>query len=115
MLSGYADGGDRPDKQIQIVPGAGNRAAAFLEKRTSTLSRLNRVNELIDGFETPFGMELLATVHWVAKNEATATQSEIIHHTYDWGAHKRKFSPNQIKVAISRLSDHGWINSRTEI
>ena len=115
MLSGYADGGDKPDKQIQIVPGADTHAAAFLEKRISTLSRLKRVNELIDGFETPFGMELLATVHWVAVNETTATQGEIIRHTYDWGAHKRKFSPNQIKIAINRLSSHGWINLRTEV
>jgi len=114
MLSGYADGGDKPDKQIHIVPGADTHATAHLEKHTDTLYRLNRVNELIDGFETPFGMELLATVHWVAKNEASATQSEIVQHTYDWGTHKRKFSPRQIKIAINHLSDHGWIDVRAE-
>jgi len=111
MLSGYADGGDKPDKQIQIVPGADVDAAAFLAQRTETNTRLSRVAELIDGFETPFGMELLTTVHWVAKNEKAATRDDIINRTYEWGAHKRKFSPRQIEIAIGRLSHNGWINT----
>ena len=112
LLSGYADGGDKPDKQIQLVPGADTDAAAFLSERTETIVRINRVAELIDGFETPFGMELLATVHWVAKNEASVTQDAIINRTYEWGTHKRKFSPRQIEIAIKRLSDYGWINTQ---
>ena len=109
MLSGYADGGDKPDKPIKIIPGADADAAAFLAQRTETIARINRVAELIDGFETPFGMELLATVHWVVKNEG---RDNIINRTYKWGAHKRKFSPRQIEIAISRLSRYGWIDAQ---
>lgn len=115
MLSGYADGGDKPDKQIRIVPGADTDAAAYLEHRLETNARINRVTELIDGFETPFGMELLATVHWVAKNEGAITRDTIINRTYEWGAHKRKFSPRQIEIALERLSCNGWINTQAEV
>ena len=109
-LLGYADGGDKPNKQIQIVAGVEKEADSFLQQRPETVQRINRVAELVDGFETQFGMELLATVHWVAKNEATTLQS-VINHTYDWGAEKQKFSQRQIGIAFERLRCHNWLPS----
>ena len=115
MLSGYADGGDKPDKQIQIVPGADTDAAEFLSQRTETITRINRVADLIDGFETSFGLELLATVHWIVKYEKSVTLDDIVNRTYEWNAHKHKFSPRQIRIAIERLSRNGWINTQVEL
>jgi hypothetical protein len=37
----------------------------MLANDADTRARFARVARLIEGFETPFGMELLATVHWV--------------------------------------------------
>jgi O-acetyl-ADP-ribose deacetylase (regulator of RNase III) len=115
MLSGYGDGGDKPDKQIQIVPGADIDAATFLEQCSETIARISRVAELIDGFETPFGMELLSTVHWVVKNEEASTRGAIINRTHEWSTRKHKFSPRQIEIAIERLSRYGWINTQAEV
>jgi len=115
MLSGYADGGDNPKKQIQLVPGADKDAAAFLEQHEETSARINQVAKLIDGFETPFGMELLATVHWVAKTENSATLKTIIDRTYEWSEHKQKFSPRQIEIATQRLYSDGWLNKQPEV
>ena len=111
MLSGYADGGDNPDKEIQIVPGADTDAAEFLKQYSETLTHIDHVAELIDGFETPFGMELLSTVHWVTKNEEAKTLDAVVNRTYEWGTNKRKFSPRQIEIAIECLSRNGWINN----
>ena len=108
LLSGYADGGDEPDKQIRIVPGAEQEATAFLSQKTDTADRINCVAELVGGFETPFGMELLTTVHWVATHEAK-TMAEIISGVYAWGDQKKKFSQRQINLAAERLSKQGWI------
>jgi O-acetyl-ADP-ribose deacetylase (regulator of RNase III) len=110
MLSGYLDGGDNPDKQINIVPGAEREANTYLEQKADTLERINRVTELVHGFETPFGMELLATVHWVIRYEAK-TLPEIISRTYDWGPQKRKFSEKQISVAAERLANQGYLTA----
>ena len=113
LLSGYADGGDKPDKQISIVPGAENDAATFLSEHTDTIERINRVAELVDGFETPFGMELLSTLHWLFEHE-NVKKEDIIEHTYAWGSNKRKFSLRQIEKATDHLIKTGWVNHLTK-
>lgn len=110
LLSGYADGGDAPDKQINIVPGAVQDATTFLSKSPDTSKRIDSVAKLVNGFETPFGMELLTTVCWVAREEKASTLPEIISHAYTWGAQKQKFSQRQIELTAERLSNQGWIN-----
>ena len=65
-VSGYGAGGDAPDKVLELVPGAVENARATLAKRPETRDRFERVAKLVEGFESPFGLELLATVHWVA-------------------------------------------------
>ena len=69
FISGYADGGDAPDKQLELVPGALRDAANFLDAHPETRRRFDRVGQLVNGFETPFGMELLATVYWAVNHE----------------------------------------------
>ena len=36
------------------------------------------VADLIAGFETPYGMELLATVHWIADHEGAKDAAEAV-------------------------------------
>ena len=108
-LMGYRDGGDNPDKAIELVPGAYEEAEAFLPSVPDTLARLDRVSRLVKGFETPFGLELLSTVHWVASNEGAYSDKEITDATYQWGKHKRKFSERQIHLAADVLRAGDWI------
>ena len=49
-----------------LASGAVAESAAFLESHPQTTERLKRVSDLVEGFESSFGLELLATVHWVA-------------------------------------------------
>lgn len=109
LVSGYADGGDAPDKQIKLVPGAIEDANAFLQKDTQTQARFERVADLVEGFESPFGLELLATVHWVASQEQAKSLDDVIAQTYAWDERKKQFSRRQIAVAVDSLSRKGWI------
>lgn len=109
LLTGYADGGDAPDKQLTLVPGAFEDAEAFLATDHDTLQRFQRVADLVDGFETPFGLELLATVHWVAKRENATSFERAREATYAWNERKRSFSPDQIRLALDVLAERGWI------
>lgn len=112
MVSGYADGGDAPDRQLQLVPGALEDARAFLENKADTQSRLARVSDLVDGFESPFGLELLATVHWIANEQDQPLDlEEITRHAYAWNERKKRFSARQIDLAFNVLSEKGWIPS----
>ncbi len=109
LVSGYADGGDTPDKELELVPGALEDAHAFLENTPETQARFERVSALIEGFESSFGLELLSTVHWVASEEKILDFDDIVNHTYAWSARKKQFSRRQIKIAFDILSEKGWI------
>ncbi len=109
LITGYADGGDAPNKELELVPGAIDDARAFLENHLETRARFDRVSMLVDGFESPFGLELLTTVHWVARDHPNASETKIIDHTYAWGERKQQFSERQIRLALGVLEEQGWL------
>jgi O-acetyl-ADP-ribose deacetylase (regulator of RNase III) len=109
LVSGYSDGGDAPDKPLELVPGAIEDAEAFLNDRRDTVSRFDRVGKLVEGFETPFGLELLATVHWVATRENATSAEDATPKVYAWNDRKRRFSRRQIGIAFETLRMNGWL------
>ncbi|MGH7442944.1 MAG: type II toxin-antitoxin system antitoxin DNA ADP-ribosyl glycohydrolase DarG [bacterium] len=109
LISGYGGDGDAPEQQLTLVPGAVKDAEAFLQGREQTHARFERVARLTEGFETPFGLELLATVHWVATQEHASEDKDMVRATYDWSARKRCFSPAQIALAAGRLRSQDWL------
>jgi O-acetyl-ADP-ribose deacetylase (regulator of RNase III) len=108
-VSGYGVGGDAPDKPLELVPGAVQDAQAKLREQPESLERFERVSRLVAGFESPFGLELLSTVHWVLRQEHPASIDELITQTYAWGQRKRQFSANQIRLAAKVLQEKAWV------
>jgi len=109
LILGYGDAEDRPDKPLEIVPRATTQAEAFLARHPETRARFQRVADLIEGFETSFGLELLSTVHWVATQEAATSADAAIAKTYAWSARKRMFQPRHIQLALQTLRERGWV------
>lgn len=109
LVSGYHDGGDAPEKQLELVPGAVKDAETFLIDDRDTKSRFDRVGKLVDGFETPFGLELLASVHWVASREMATSAEEVVAKVHSWNDRKKHFSPRQIGIAFETLRTKGWL------
>ncbi len=109
LISGYHDGGDAPNKQLELVPGAVKDAEAFLAEDPETLRHFDRVGALVEGFETPFGLELLATVHWVASREGATTPDRAAAKVHAWNEHKQQFSQRQIGIAFDTLRDKNWL------
>jgi len=66
------------------------------------------VAQLVEGFESPFGLELLSTVHWVIKKESASTREQAIRQVYDWNDRKHQFSERQIDLAARVLEAKGW-------
>ena len=108
LISGYADGGDAPDKPLALVPGAVEEAERYLATHEATHKRLDRTTALVEGFETPYGLELLATVHWVVTREMTQSVPEIAKRVHDWNPRKQQFTLDQINLASTRLHEQGW-------
>ena len=111
LVSGYADGGDAPDKQLKLVPGALEDARAFLKNKAETQAHFEKVCDLVEGFESPFGLELLSTVHWVASREQVQSVDDVIARTYAWNDRKKQFSRRQIELAMDVLSGKGWVDN----
>jgi O-acetyl-ADP-ribose deacetylase (regulator of RNase III) len=114
FVTGFKDDGDSPSKELQLVPGAVDEADYVLKQNPETDERIRRVAALVDGFETPFGLELLATVHWVATRNHTINSRDVISMTYTWNERKRQFTERQIRIALKVLSDLSWLPTAAE-
>ena len=108
-ITGYGDGGDEPYKQLELLPGAVAEAKQFLEEHPDTRAQFDRVVDLVEGFESSFGLELLSTVHWVIARESPKNLADVISHVHKWDERKKMFSARQIKLAANVLAEKGWI------
>jgi O-acetyl-ADP-ribose deacetylase (regulator of RNase III) len=114
LLTGYADGGDAPDKQLELIPAAVPKALAFLDAHPAAKARFDRVVDLVEGFETPFGMELLATVHWVVAHEGATSADQAITRIKAWNSRKAMFKPEQVRIAWDVLDSKGWLTRQSK-
>ncbi|MCC7530794.1 MAG: hypothetical protein IT342_19885 [Candidatus Melainabacteria bacterium] len=111
-IRGYGDHA-AVDAQIYALPGASEIAQHFLESQPEALERLQRVSELIEGFETPYEMELLATVHWVTAHEdplASEQCDRAVAGVQGWSPRKAGlFKTQHIQKAWQRLRAQNWL------
>ena len=114
LIEGYTADGDAPSEQVTLIPGAIAKADSFLSAHPETNKRFDRVGELVEGFETPFGLELLATAHWVAVRESARSDQAIADAFYAWNPGKAQFTPEQIEIAVARLRAGGWIGDESD-
>jgi len=110
-ISGYGTGGDQPEKVLEVLPGAVKDARRVLAKHPKTRERFKRVSQLVEGFESPYGLELLATVHWIVTREHPTTVEELVERFYAWARRKSQFTRRQILLAVKVLKNKGWIES----
>lgn len=110
FIRGY---GDRSTQaEILLLPESGELARQFLDQDPEALERLNRVSRLIQGFESPYGMELLATVHWIVQEDPSLADApgSFIERVHEWNPRKRElFKPDHIQKAWQRLADERWL------
>jgi hypothetical protein len=111
LITGYASEGDSPEIELALAPGAAHVAEGYLSSSADTQKRFHRVAELVEGYETPFGLELLATVHWVTTKERAQGTAQVADAVRQWGHRKRQFSRSQIEQAVDRLQSQDWLSS----
>ena len=111
FIRGYGDS-QKPDTDIELQPGVVDEAEAVLGKHPQSMARLKRVAELIKGFETPYGMELLSSVHWVCTHDSprATTADTAVRAVHKWNDRKREmFRGDHVRVAYDRLRELSWI------
>jgi O-acetyl-ADP-ribose deacetylase (regulator of RNase III) len=111
LIRGYGDS-QKPDTEIELLPDAVKEADLFLKDHPIPRERVSKVSDLIQGFETPYGMELLSSVHWVCTHQEpqATTPEKAIQLVHGWNERKQKmFRPEHIRVAYQRLCELAWI------
>ncbi|HZP83398.1 MAG TPA: macro domain-containing protein [Chthonomonadaceae bacterium] len=110
-IQGFGEG-KRLDP-VSLAPGALEAARSYLRASPDTVARIERVTRLIEGFETPYGLELLASVHWAATREARAANrslEQVVELVHAWTERKRRtLRARDLQVAWEQLQAQGWL------
>src|SRR5262249_42562823 len=117
FITGFGDGSTpvREAEPLELLPGASDEADRVLVAFPDTVGRIERVIRLSEGFESAYGMELLASVHWVATQEnsnAAADPAVAAQLVGAWNARKqRMMGPEHVAKAWSHLRDERWLTT----
>lgn len=87
------------------------QAKQFIANADNKLGeRVDRVATLISGFQSPFGMELLASVHWVARQEGAVSSKQALEKIQSWNSRKKQLmKSHHVESAWLHLKQHQWI------
>jgi len=87
------------------------QAKQFIANADSKLNeRVERVAQLINGFQSPFGMELLASVHWVARYEGATNAEKALEKIQSWTPRKKRLmNAHHVESAWKQLRQHNWV------
>lgn len=101
--------GDRSrHAEIYLIEDAAKQAEHFLKDDREANKHLEKVRDIIQGFETPYGLELISTVHWVTKEkpEIEDDVQNVVEEVRNWNERKRKiFKEKHIVKAWEHLKE----------
>lgn len=110
----YIDGyrGRDAAARLSLLPLAAESAARYLAGHEDTVRRLDRLIDFVAPFADAYGLELLATVHWLARHDmAVANDPQAAARAVgDWSERKRdRYDAWHISAAWRHLHDTNWM------
>ena len=92
---------------INPVPESADCAEQLVSSNPDNLRRMTALLHLVEGFETPYSLELLATVHFASGYEPrTSDPTALSERVASWSIRKaRLFTPKHVAVAVQRLTE----------
>lgn len=112
FITGFGDGSARPfeAEPLEVTNEARAALTEKLDASPETADRLDRVLDLVAGFEGTYDLELLATVHWVANRDGASSPEEASRQIRSWTARKADlFGPDHVETAWRALDQRGWM------
>ncbi|ADB29303.1 Appr-1-p processing domain protein [Kribbella flavida DSM 17836] len=109
-ITGFGDGSARvaDAAPIEVLPEAVSQVESYIAEHPETAARIASVMDEIAGFESAYGLELLASVHWVMTHDAEARSSLEAAHTAvrRWSQRKSTlFTPSHVERAWRSLHE----------
>lgn len=112
FITGFGDGSApvQEAEPLRVLPGAEEATRPVLAAHADTVERIERVLGLVEGFESAYALELLATVHWIASRDPARRAEQVVETVHAWSPRKgRMFTPEHIRTALDALRDRGWL------
>lgn len=108
MIEGFLSG----ERQSHVTPSGCAVANEYLNKaETASDDIIDRLSKLLQGYESPYGLELLSSVHLLAHHEGHFPVEKIIQEMQGWSETKRnKYSAEAIRAAYDRLKEDGLVH-----
>ena len=111
-ISGYGDGSSsvHEAEPLTLIGEASAAATAELGDRLDTRDRIQSVLDLVEGFESSYALELLATTHWILTHPSASNDPDgVVDAVRSWSPRKgRMFTAEHVRVAVDTLRDRGW-------
>lgn len=112
-MVGYGDRSGRVQdlRPIRLKPATGAQATAWLDAHDAAAhDRIDALLRLVDGYETPYSMELLATVHFAVASDPGSDEDRLVELVRGWSGRKaRLFTADHIRLAHERLRAEGLL------
>ena len=115
FLTGFGDGDDKALALEPIAPTA--EARRQLEEfvlpanHSDSTKVIERVGAITEGFEGPYGIELLASTHWVAAHQGAVQPERAAEAVRNWTQRKgRIFTDHHVDVALTHLRESGALD-----
>jgi hypothetical protein len=99
----------KPFEALELLPGKRPELNAYIEENLSVRQKgnLKKLTELIDGFQTAYGMELLASVDYIRRKYQVHSSEKIATQLALWSDRKAQLFPhNHIVIAQKHLDKH---------
>lgn len=99
---------DKPDTRIYLIPEKQKEILAQWRKLShKQKERAKLLKSFVTGFETPFSLELLATVDWILQQNPTLNSNEIYNEIGNWTKRKSELiKPYHVRIAYQHLQDY---------
>lgn len=108
----YISGYTSDERKVVVTPGTYAAADEFLKSNGTEISdAIRKLSLLIEGYESPYGMELLSSVHFLSVTEGITSQPEMSQALEAWNDHKRASFPEPaVTAALARLKEDKFIH-----
>lgn len=98
IISGYQN----PERETHVTPSAYAEAEEFLKDKGEFL--IEKLSSLIEGYESPYGLELLTTVHWLQSQITDRHLTSIKKAMEDLHSYRRnQYDQQEVEKAYNRL------------
>lgn len=104
-IMGYAGKDKKPFEELDLIVDSWNEVESYINSNSELKKIVTLTDDFLDGFYSPFGLELLSTVDFISNNKNTSDPKTIEKELDSWSKRKRTLFSNDkfINISITHL------------